>query len=68
MHHWQTGLPPWPYFQVLRWHAAQGPTWLPRQTNADGSGSAMGGGGGRVLMALVSLRQGTVSEGLGAAG
>ncbi|WP_062650611.1 hypothetical protein [Streptomyces maremycinicus] len=27
------GLPLWPYFQVLRWHAAQGPTWLPRQTN-----------------------------------
>ncbi|GAB7111100.1 hypothetical protein JCM4814A_94190 [Streptomyces phaeofaciens JCM 4814] len=45
MHHVHSGLPPWPYLCVLRWHTAQGPTWLPRQTKADGSGSESEGGG-----------------------
>lgn len=44
MHHWHSGLPPLPYLWVLRWQVAQGPTWLPEQTSAEGSGSVIGAG------------------------
>ena len=45
MHHWHRGEPPLPYLWVLRWQPAHRPTRSPGQVSADGSGSAIGGGG-----------------------